>query len=239
MDSAGQEVYFFNFEPTTGSFAEIVNVPETNIVPLPPGMNKLQVAALVNPAMSSWMALRKRALFLPPNFSVLILGVNSISGQAAVSIARSLGAGEVIGCARNESKMAELDLDRSICLRDPARETDFSSIGHVDIILDYLYAEPANRLLTSLKSSKTVQYINIGDLAGRDLVLPSQVMRSRKLVMMASGVGSWSIDELREELPGLLKAMKTLPRMDLNIVPLREVEKSWNEEQIDRVVYVP
>ncbi len=239
--ASGKRVYFFTFGASIGSFAEVVNVPKTNIVPLPEGIDNLEAAALVNPAMSSWMALRKRAIFLPPNFSVLILGVTSLSGQLAINMSRALGAGKVIGISRNENKLANAGLHQWIRLKDDVLETDFSSVGDVDIVLDYLYGAPAIHLLQNLKSQKTLQYINIGDLAGRHVALPSSVMRSQKVLMMASGVGSWTIEELREELPELLEAMKQLSKQKLKVIPLKDIERRWNEpcEDVDRVVYTP
>ncbi|RFU28496.1 hypothetical protein B7463_g7849, partial [Scytalidium lignicola] len=42
--------------------------------------------------------------------------------------------------------------------------------------------------------------------------------------MTGAGVGSWSIEELREELPELLKGMKKLPPQKLNMLPLNQAE---------------
>ena len=108
-------------------------------------------------------------------------------------------------------------------------------------MLDYLYGNPAAHLLQSLKSQKALQYINIGDLAGRNLTLPSSVLRSHKVIMMASGIGSWSIDELREELPDLLEAMKQMPKQNLKVIRLKDIEQRWNEpvEDRERIVYIP
>lgn len=235
----GDEVYFFTFGEGLGSYAEVVNVSKTNIFTLPTGAEKLQIAALVNPAMSSWMALRRRTVTLPENFSVLILGATSLSGTLAVPIARALGAGKVIGCARNQKKLDTLGLDQAIRLREPASETDFSSIGHVDVILDYVYGPPAAHLLTSLKSSRLVQYLNIGDLAAPQVVLHSKAMRSMKLLIAGSGVGSWTVDELRQEMPELLKVMAGFAHQKLNIVPLSQIETAWNQKSTDRTVFVP
>ena len=235
----GQQVYFFNFEEGKGSFAEYVNIAKENIFTLPPGTDKYQIAALVNPAMSSWMALKRRTVELPHNFSVLIMGATSLSGTLAISMARALGAGHVIGCARDEKKMADLDLDEAIHLCDDVADTDFSSLEHVDIILDYLYGPPAARLLTTLKSSKTIQFIQIGDLAGPQLVLHSKAIRSKKLIMTGSGVGSWSMEELREELPDLLAALASSEPQRLQVVPLRYIEEAWTDHNPGRMVFVP
>ena len=46
----------------------------------------------MNPAMSSWVALRRRVQ-LTPGQSVLVLGATGNAGTMAVQVARRLGAG--------------------------------------------------------------------------------------------------------------------------------------------------
>lgn len=239
ITSEGQRVYFMKFGEDLGSFAEIVNIPRKNVFPLPFDTDELQVAALVNPAMSSWMALRRRTIRLPQNFSVLIMGATSLSGTVAIQISRALGAGRVIGCARDRKKLAERDFDEVIPLQDCVKETDFSSLPHVDIILDYLYGQPAAQVLVGLKSSKLVQYLQIGDLASPEIVLPSKAIRSKNVMMIGSGIGSFTMDELRQELPDLLKAIRTLPQFKSNVAPLSSIENLWNKGNGDRLVFVP
>ena len=239
VTTEGKEVYFFNYGEGLGSFAEVVNIPKRDVFALPASADKLQVAALLNPAMSSFMALRTRTQTLPHHFSVLILGATSMSGMLAVPIARALGAGKIIGCARNQDTLDTLGLDQTIRLSESVVETDFASLGHIDVILDYLYGPPAAHLLASLKSSGLTQYIQIGDLAGREIPLHSKVIRSRNLIMTGSGVGSWRIDQLREELPALLETMGSLPHHKLNVIPLSQIEKAWKKESIDRTIFVP
>ncbi|KAF2436711.1 hypothetical protein EJ08DRAFT_654898 [Tothia fuscella] len=164
--SDGQSVYFSTFN-TGGSYCDVVNVPRQAISPLPAGVDEIQVAAYTNPGLSSWMALKTRTNNLPPNFTVLIMGTTSASGTFAVSVARALGAGRVIGCARNTKKMSSLGLDEMIELREPVADTDFSMARDVDVVLDYLYGAPTEQLFKSpLASSRRVQYVHIGGLAG-------------------------------------------------------------------------
>jgi len=117
----GELVYFSCFpEAISGSFRELVNVPLKNVKPLPKSTDPIQAAGLMNPGLSSWMALRSRCQDLPANFSVLIMRATSASGKLAFSLARILGAKRVIGCARNEAALKTLGLDESLSLLDPA-----------------------------------------------------------------------------------------------------------------------
>lgn len=150
----GQLVYFSNFN-ITGSFVEHLHIPKRNAFPLSETADPVQVAGLVNPTMGSWMALKTRVdtSTLPQGFTVLILGVTTLSGQNAIAISRTFGAEKVIGVARNETAMEKTDLDSRIALTD---STDYSSLGDVVVILDFLYGPPLLQLLSALKPSQPV-----------------------------------------------------------------------------------
>ena len=66
---------------------------------LPTGADPVLVAAAMNPAMSGWVALRRRIDFQAGQ-SVLVLGATGSSGQMAVQVAKRLGAGQVIAAGR-------------------------------------------------------------------------------------------------------------------------------------------
>lgn len=88
-------VYFITLRTASGSFAEVVNVPKGYVFDLPEGVNPEDAAAMVNPAMSSWMALTARVDLekLPKNgWTVLVMGATSASGAIAACLARELGA---------------------------------------------------------------------------------------------------------------------------------------------------
>ncbi|KIX01324.1 uncharacterized protein Z518_09049 [Rhinocladiella mackenziei CBS 650.93] len=234
----GQTVYF-NSIATGGAFAESITVPKTNITPIPHGADPVQIAGLTNPGMSSWMAFKARVSNLPPKFTVVITGVTAISGKVAVHFARALGAGKIIGVARNAKEMASIEgLNQSIVLADNPAETDFSSLGDVDLILDYLYGPAVVSLLTALKSSVPVQFVQIGAVAGNDITLPGALLRSKDITMRGAGPGAWSMPHFAKELPGLLAAVATLPNMDLKVRKLEDVESAWAAKR-ERTVFVP
>ncbi|GKT94516.1 quinone oxidoreductase [Colletotrichum tofieldiae] len=133
--TTGQRYYFTAL--ATGSFAEFVNIERSLVAPLPKTADSVAVAAYTNPVMSSWMAFAARTAAQKPGFSVAILGVTSASGRVAVDVARAKGAGRVVGIARNAAAMAEIALDERIVLA--GGETDWSKLGEVDVVLDYVY----------------------------------------------------------------------------------------------------
>ena len=213
-------------------------MPEAAVTLLPSGVDPQQAAALVNPGLSSWMAMKARTQNLPNNFSVFIMGATSASGAIAISLARSLGAAKVIGCARNVEAMSTLGLDESIQLQSTISETEFSKAADVDLILDYLYGPPTEHLFKSLKVSKPLQYVHIGSLAGPEISLPGSILRSTDLTIRGSGPGAFSYEALNAEVPRLLEAFKGIKSSALKIVSLSEVEKTWSEKG-DRTIFVP
>jgi len=223
----GQTVFFSVFT-TGGSFAEYVNVSKRALFPLPDGLDPILAAALVNPALSSWMALTSRCN-VKPGFSVCILGATSFSGRIAIQIARSLGASKIVGVARNAETLASLDLDQRAIL-------DSDYVPDTDVILDYVYGPPTERILAAIKPDHPVQYVHIGSLAGLEINLPGSVLRSKDLTIRGSGTGAFSLQDARKELPQLLNALKNL-KLDVILYKLQDIEYAWNDQ--NRVVVVP
>ncbi|MCJ1277113.1 hypothetical protein MMC21_004923 [Puttea exsequens] len=237
--SDGTKVYFSAFpEQIGGSFRDVVTVPKRMLFPLPQGADLVQVASKVNPALSSWMALRNRCENLPERFTVLVLGATSASGQIAVHFAKYLGAGKVVAVARNEAALKKLGADETVVLKDKVEDIDYSSVGKVDVILDYVYGAPAVHLLTTLKTTARLQYVHIGSLAGLEIQLDGAVLRSKDLVMRGSGPGAFTMEAILKEMPSIIEAVTKLPEQKIEVVKLSEVEKNW-EESGARKVFVP
>ena len=99
--------YFALGDTTSGAMAEQTVIDLRQSFELPGGSDPVQVAAAMNPAMSSWVALRRRIDFQPGQ-AVLVLGATGSSGQMAVQVAKQLGAGRVIAAGRNPERLAGL-----------------------------------------------------------------------------------------------------------------------------------
>ncbi|KAK7704972.1 hypothetical protein SLS64_008320 [Diaporthe eres] len=242
--SPPQKYYFSTLPANTGSLSEYVNVDRKSAVPLPEDTDETSVAALVNPAQSSWMALRHRTSNLPQGWSVAILGATSASGRIAIGVAKALGAGRIVGIARGEKALADVaGLHERIVLdgTDPAK-TDFSKLGgHVDLILDYVYGPAIIALLSALRPTAEVQYVQIGVLSGADAALPAALLRSKMITMRGAGPGSWTMAQLAGETADLLQAVHGLKADSLHIARLEEVEAVWNSPDVKgkRLVFVP
>lgn len=234
----GKFVYFSTIA-TGGSMSEVINVPKKDITPFPEGLDPVQAAALLNPAMSSWMAMRTRTFDLPKNFTVLIMGATTMSGTVAIPLVRSLGAAKVIGVARNVTALEALGLDETIQLMDAAEKTDFSKLGDVDVILDYLWGPPTAHLFNQLASKVPVQFVQVGSMAGLEANLVSANLRSKNITMRGAGPGAWTFPQLVGEYGNILNALKSVSKQDVRIVKLADIEKVWNEKSAKRIVFVP
>ena len=235
--------YYFNAFRTGGSFASHINVERGGAVPMPDNLDTLQAAALVNPATSSWMAMKTRTSNLPPKFTLLILGATSTSGRLAIPLARALGAAHVIGAARSASSLSTLGLDTSLVVAEDPSATDFSSLQglEIDLILDYVNGPLPAALLSTHKQSKPLQYVHIGTLSGQDMALPGAALRSNDLTIRGSGPGAWSLAEAVKQLPGMLEALATVEEQKVRVVNMEDVEGEWERkaEGEGRVVFVP
>ena len=83
----GRRVYFAAGDDVIGTLADQAVVDVQRAVELPDGTDAAKVAAAMNPAMSSWVALRRRAR-LRPGQSVLILGATGNAAAMAAEVAR-------------------------------------------------------------------------------------------------------------------------------------------------------
>jgi NADPH:quinone reductase-like Zn-dependent oxidoreductase len=242
----GELLYFVLPDTTLGAMAEQTVVDRRRSVPLPDGTDVAMIAAGMNPAMSSWIALRRR-IALQPGQSVLVLGATGNAGQLAVEIAKRLGAGEVIGAGRDPERLAALaglGADVTVSLADDAFG---EAAADVDVVVDYLWGPPAagamRALLTRRRDrSRPLDWIQIGSVAGPDLALPSAALRAANLRIMGSGQGSVGTAAIVAELPALAAEI-TAGTLSVNAAarPLSEVEEVWNAPPAAgrRIVFTP
>jgi NADPH:quinone reductase-like Zn-dependent oxidoreductase len=246
----GDLVYFVLPDTTLGSMAERTVVDRRRSVALPADSDVAATAAAMNPAMSSWIALRSRSA-IQPGQRVLVLGATGNAGQMAVEVAKHLGAGHVIGAGRDAERLAALgDLGADVTV-SLAREDAYDALGEaaadVDIVIDYLWGAPAEHAMRALVAgrrdrSRPLDWIQIGSVAGADIALQSAALRAANLRVMGSGQGSVTTAAIVAELPALVAEIAA-GTLTVNAVPLplSEVETAWNAptEPGRRIVFTP
>ncbi len=247
----GSRVYFGAVRKPYGTFAELsITTPGWHI-PVPDNLTDATAAAIFNPAMSSWMALTYRAQ-LQQGETVLVLGATGTSGQLAVQVAKLLGAGKVIAAGRNKAvleKLRGLGADECIALdQSPENLVKAFATQPYDVVLDYLWGEPVMALITALmtksmaKETPRTRLIQVGAMAGDPISLPSGALRSSRLEILGSGIGSVSIDAIFKMLPEIMKNAAE-GKLQINTIemPLREISAAWTREVPggSRLVLIP
>jgi NADPH:quinone reductase-like Zn-dependent oxidoreductase len=248
----GELLYFIAPDGAPGTMAQKAVVDRRRAITLPEGTDPVAVAAAMNPAMSSWVALRRRAAFQPGG-SVLVLGATGNAGQLAVQIAKLLGAGRVIGAGRDPGRLGlltGLGADETVCLDGEEKEVADrlgQAAADVDVVLDYLWGRPTQLAMPALLTartdrSKALAWIQIGSMAGLEIALPSWLLRAGNLTVMGSGQGSVTAAGILAELPSLVEQI-TAGALAVDPLPiaLSQVETAWHAPTApgQRIVLVP
>ena len=250
----GTRVYFGSARSPFGTFAERGLAAQWMCIPLTEGLDDTTAAGIANPGMSSWVALKERAKFVAGE-NVLILGATGVAGRLAVQIAKRLGARRVVAAGRNPQELETLKAlgaDTVISLDQGHAEMVAAFRGAqeeagVDVVLDYLWGEPAESVVEALtqkglrKTGSRVRFVQIGESAGRTIRLPAAALRRSGLELLGSGFGSASMAQIRVAIEEFFKVAAEVPfDFKVTTAPLAEVGKLWNApERGVRLVFTP
>ncbi len=248
----GRRVYFAAGDGVMGTMADKAVVDLRRAIELPDGTDVARVAAAMNPAMSSWVALRRRVP-LEPGQSVLVLGATGNAGAMAIQIAKRLGAGRVVGAGRDPGRLGTLTAlgaDEVVPLTDDGDATDTAlgaAAGEVDIVLDYVWGKPAQRAMMAFlfarsDRSRAMNWIQIGAMAGPTIELPSVALRSANLRLQGNGQGAVTTAAYLAELPSLVDEINAgTIAVKPNTMALADVEAIWTQPDPpgERTVLVP
>jgi NADPH:quinone reductase-like Zn-dependent oxidoreductase len=242
-DPEGRLRYAVLDDTTLGTMAERTVIELGRSVVLPDGIDPVPVAAAMNPAMSSWVALRRRIEFRPGQ-RVLILGATGNAGRMAIQVAKRFGAASVIAAGRDPARLADLaalGADQTCTFAELAEAAD------VDVVVDYVWGEPSARAMVAIVTARAdrgvpLTWVQIGSVAGPAAAIPSAVLRAARLDIVGSGIGSVPGRDFVEELPALASAVVDgAVDVRARAVPLAEVEQAWTATAgtTDRIVLVP
>jgi NADPH:quinone reductase-like Zn-dependent oxidoreductase len=248
----GKRIYFVAGDDVIGTMAEKAVADLRRAIELPDGADVAKVAAAMNPAMSAWVALRRRVP-IQTGQSVLVLGATGNAGTMAVQVAKRLGAGRVVAAGRDLDRLRALSTvgaDDVVQLTDDGEATTTAlaaAAAEVDIVIDYLWGPPAQQAMVALLSarsdrSRAMDWIQIGAVAGPTLELPSVALRSANLRLQGNGQGAVSTTVYLAELPSLVDEIDAgTIAVKANPKPLAEVEEIWLRPDVpgERTVLVP
>jgi NADPH:quinone reductase-like Zn-dependent oxidoreductase len=192
----------------------------------------------MNPAMSSWVALRRRVPFQAGQ-NVLVLGATGNAGRLAVQIAKLFGANQIIAAGIEADRLATVPQlgATSTVLLEAGSETAARRLGQaaseVDVVIDYLWGGPATAAMAALATSRAdparpFTWINIGSAAGPAASVPAAALRAARLQIVGSGIGSVSAREILAELPAIAQQITSgTIDVDARPVPLSDIEQAW------------
>lgn len=244
--------YFVLPDTTMGAMARQTVIDTRRSIVLPEGTDPVTIAAAMNPAMSSWVALRRRVRFRAGQ-RVLVLGATGNAGRMAVQVAGRLGAGRIVAAGRSAARLAalaalgatdtvRLDGDAGAVARRLGR-----TAADVDVVIDYLWGQPAATAMAALVTGRPdrgtpLTWVEIGSVAGPTAPIPSAALRAACLQLVGSGQGSVPTRDILAELPALATEIAAGTfTVDARPMPLAEVERAWAQAAHvpGRIVLVP
>lgn len=216
-----------------GGYAELVNVPAAQLLPLPAGVTLVDAAALPEVACTVWSNLMTR-VGLRAGQTVLIHGGASGIGTMAIQVAKAVGATVLVTASRETSLQRCRDLGADVGIN--YAETDFvdavkvATDGHgANVILDVVGAKYLQRNISALALDGSIVIVgmqggtraelDIGALMARRGAVVSTALRSRAV----SGPGSKGeiITAVGNHLWPLVAAGSVRPVIDV-ILPLSQ-----------------
>jgi NADPH:quinone reductase-like Zn-dependent oxidoreductase len=245
--------------PPYGMMAEKSIIARNYSVPVPDAVDDITAAAIPNPAVSAWLSLQWRG-GIKKGDTVFISGATGVTGKLAVQLARQMGAGKIIATGRNEKvlqTLPQLGADHVISLLQSEEiiKKEIHSLMQeypFDIVLDYLWGKPAETILDAItgdeliKAGHATRYIQVGEMAGSAIRLPASTLRSAGIELCGQGGGSVPKEIMAkiftETIPHIFYlAAEGKISIDTEIVPLKDIEKAWlqNDAGGKRLVVVP
>ncbi|WP_314173458.1 quinone oxidoreductase family protein [Streptomyces winkii] len=223
--------------PGDGSMAEQVLVPETELTPLPGGVEDTLVAALGLSAIAAWTALTWKGA-MRAGEKVLVLGGGSVVGQVAIQAARLAGAGRVVAASRSrraQQRAEACGAHAVVALHDDddpdelaARLAD-AGARDTDVVIDPLCGVPATAAVQLLAQGG--RFVNLGSSAGETASFASAVVRSRSARILGYTNNEIGTEQKGEALRSLLRyAADGRLTVDHEVVPLDGLPGAWERQ---------
>jgi NADPH:quinone reductase len=189
----GTPVYFAHSVPTSGAFCEETIVEHEEVWSIPDEADAAQVIALGLAGIGALIPLEEAQI--KPGERVLILGATGPVGQIGCLVARRLGAGVIVGAARDPGRLEELRakglIDEIVQLGagddDAALQAQMGESGY-NVVLDPLFGPPAEAAFRA--SAEGVRFMSIGTRAARTMSLTLTELRRRSHIGVDTGIRS-------------------------------------------------
>ena len=147
-------------------YAELVATHERQALPVPESIDLVDAAAIPEVFLTAWDALVVQGGLTSGRWALVHAGASGV-GTAGIQIAKAIGARIAVTCSAGKMQAcrdlgADLVLERSPA--DWAGELKAAVPGGVDVILDVIGGDEANRNLASIRSKGAI--VQVGLMGG-------------------------------------------------------------------------
>ncbi|MEU9093249.1 NADP-dependent oxidoreductase [Streptomyces sp. NPDC048428] len=213
---AGDEVFgLVNFPGRHAGYAEYATSPAAHLARRPGTLGHVEAAAVPMAALTAYQFLVEH-LRLGPGGTVLVNGAAGGVGHFAVQLARTRGAGRVIGVAsgRHEAFVKDLGADRFVDYTQTAAEDVLHE--EVDVLVDTVGGPNGHRFLPVLRRGGRIAPVFLGEY------------HPERAAALGISVGGWQVHSSGEQLGvlgGLLDAGRLRVAID-SVFPLSEAAQA-------------
>jgi len=218
------KIFGFQTGPLNGAHAELVRIPEANVIPKPERLSWEEAATLPLCLLTVWHMLITRAK-LSPGQDVLVWGAGSGIGSLAIQLARSMQC-RVIATASSEEKAKrarELGADEVVNphTQDVVAEVKkFTNKKGVEVVFEHTGEKTWERSMASLNWGGTI--VICGNTTGFEAKIDLRFLFNKQLNLLGSHQGNKA--ELVEALK-LVDRGAIRPVLD-SVYPLKDAAKA-------------
>src|SRR6185312_5257636 len=171
-----------------GGFADYVLVDERSLIPLPAGVEPVEVAPHSDAGITAYHAVKKLLPRLTPGTTAAVIGVGGV-GHIALQLLKALGGGIVIGIdtdGRRRALAQELGADD--VLDDTAELREATNGAGADVIMDFVATDATHAAGLDALARRGL-YAAVG--YGGTITAPSVAMVVGETGTASNLVGSW------------------------------------------------
>jgi NAD+-dependent secondary alcohol dehydrogenase Adh1 len=175
-----------------GGFADYVLVDERSLLPLPPGVEPVEVAPHADAGITAYHAVKKLLPRLEPGTTTAVIGVGGV-GHIALQLVRRLGGGSVIAIDTDERRRrlaSELGADEVLgAERDVAGAVrELTGGSGADVVLDFVATDATHAASLAMLARRGL-YSTVG--YGGLVSVPSVALVVGEQSITGNLVGSW------------------------------------------------
>ncbi len=224
-----------------GGYAEYVNVPERNIIPVSSQLSYEEWAGVPLVFLTAWHMLVTRAA-LKKKEKILIHAAGSGIGSAAIQLAKLLGAHVLttVGSDEKIKRAKSLGADEVINYRKKDFSIEIKRITHgrgVDVVFEHIGPDTFAKSLSAL--AKKGRLVTCGVTSGSVVNLDLRFLFVRQISIAGCYMGGFR--ELKKVVR-LIKKKKLKPVLD-KVYPLREapsaLERMRSRINFGKIILVP